>query len=113
MSVTIYYNPRCSTSRATLNLLRERGVEPVVIEYLMTPPTVEELTALLGLLGLSARQILRKKDAKAVGLEATGLEETALIAAMVENPAVIERPIVVANGRAVLGRPPEKVLELL
>jgi len=113
MSVTIYHNPRCSTSRATLSLLRERGVEPVVIKYLITPPTVEELTALLGLLGVPARHVLRKKDAKAAGLDAARLDETALIAAMVKNPAVIERPIVVANGRAALGRPPEKVLELL
>lgn len=93
--------------------MRERGIEPVVIEYLATPPTAEELTALLRLLGLSARQLLRWKEARKAGVDESLPDEVALIAAMTGNPLLIERPIVVAGNRAVLGRPPEKVLELL
>ncbi|MBF0095511.1 MAG: arsenate reductase (glutaredoxin) [Alphaproteobacteria bacterium] len=113
MTVTIYHNPRCSKSRETLELLRNRGVEPTVVEYLQTPPNEAELKKILSLLGLKPRELLRKKEAKEAGLDDPSLDGDRLIAAMVANPAVIERPIVVANGKAALGRPPEKVLELL
>lgn len=115
MSVTIYHNPRCSKSRQTLALLREKGVEPKVVEYLETPPSASELKKILGQLGLSPRELMRRKEAeyKANGLDDDGLGEAELIAAMVAHPKLIERPIVLANGRAALGRPPESVLEIL
>ena len=113
MSLVIYHNPRCSKSRATLALLRERGVEPEVIEYLRTPPSAEELRRLLGLLGMTPRQLLRAKDAAAIGLDTTALDDEALLQTMAANPAAIERPIVVHGERAALGRPPERVLDIL
>ena len=113
VSVTIYHNPRCSKSRATLDLLRGRGIEPHVIEYLKTPPSAEELRRILGMLRLSPRQLLRSAEAKAAGLADASLEDDRLIEAMVANPEVIERPIVVAGGQARIGRPPESVLEIL
>ncbi len=105
---TIYHNPRCSKSRQTLALLGERGIEPDIIEYLETPPSVEELTDILAMLGLGPRDIMRKKEAREAGLD-----DAALIKAMVANPIVIERPIVVNNGKAALGRPPESVADIL
>jgi len=115
MSITIYHNPRCSKSRQTLALLQERGIEPVVIEYLTTPPDATTLKALLGKLKLSARELMRTKEAvyKENGLADPQLSETALIKAMVEHPVLIERPIVVNGNRAALGRPPENVLTIL
>lgn len=111
---TIYHNPRCSKSRQTLELLRERGVEPRIVPYLENPPDKQELRRLLSLLGRSPRELLRKSEEayKARGLDAASLDDEALLQAMVEEPKLIERPIVVADGRAVLGRPPENVLEL-
>ena len=111
----IYHNPRCSKSRQTLELLRERGIEPEVVEYLKTPPGEAELAQVLDQLGIGARELLRTKEPEyqALGLDDPGLDDTALIRAMVEHPKLIERPIVVQGKRAVLGRPPEKVLELL
>lgn len=111
--VTIYHNPRCSKSRETLKLLRERGVEPQVVEYLKTPPSAEELKRLLALMGKRPRDILRAKEAKAAGIDANALDDDALVAAMVANPATIERPIVVAGDKAALGRPPEAALAVL
>jgi arsenate reductase len=111
--VTIYHNPRCSKSRETLKLIEDQGVQPVVVEYLKTPPDVAELTRILALLGKSPRDILRKKEADEAGLDLDSLSDTQLIAAMVAHPAVIERPIVVAGGKAALGRPPESVLAIL
>jgi arsenate reductase (glutaredoxin) len=111
--VTIYHNPRCSKSRATLELLRERGVEPKVIEYLKDPPSEAELFRILGLLRMSSRDLLRSKEAKEAGLDDPELSDQALIAAMVANPIVIQRPILVSGKKARLGRPPEKVLEIL
>ena len=105
---TIYHNPRCSKSRQTLALLDERGIEPDIIEYLVTPPSIEELANILAMLGLGPRDLLRKKDAKEAGLD-----DAALIKAMVANPIVIERPIVINNGKAALGRPPESIAEIL
>lgn len=113
MTVTFYHNPRCSKSRAALDLLRQRGIEPNVVEYLKTPPSAGELRRILGLLGLPPRGLLRAKEARDAGLGDPGLSDDALIAGMVANPIVIERPIVVAGNRARLGRPPEAVLEIV
>ncbi len=113
--VTIYHNPRCSKSRQTLALLKERGIEPVVVEYLKTPPDAGTLRVLLERLGLDARGLMRRREAayKSNGLDDPALDEEALIAAMAANPVLIERPIVTCGGRAVLGRPPESVLGIL
>lgn len=116
MAVTIYHNPRCGKSRQTLALLRDRGIEPIVVEYLKAPPDAATLRQLLDALDLGARGLMRRKEAayKENGLDDTALDENALIAAMVANPILIERPIVVtADGRAALGRPPEAVLGIL
>jgi len=113
--VTIYHNPRCSKSRQTLALLMERNIEPEIILYLETAPTTDELTELLSKLGISARELLRKgEDAyKENNLSDTSLNDATLIQAMHDFPKLIERPIVVANDKAALGRPPEQVLEIL
>jgi arsenate reductase len=113
VTVTIYHNPRCTKSRQTLELLRSRGIEPKIIEYLKTPPTAAELTKLLAMLGLKPRQLLRAKEAREAGIAADTLGEAALIDAMVKHPVVIERPIVVNGGKAALGRPPEAVTSIL
>ena len=113
MPVTMYHNPRCNTSRRTLALLREKGVEPHIIEYLKTPPSAAELKTILGQLKMPASKLVRKKEAAAAGIDPATLPEDALIAAMVANPIVIERPIVVSGGKAALGRPPEAVLRVL
>lgn len=111
--VRIYHNARCSKSRATLALLAGREVE--VINYLDTPPSASELKHLLKLLGMPARKLLRTGEAvyKERGLANPALSDDELIAAMVAHPILIERPIVVANGKAVIGRPPEAVLAIL
>ncbi len=111
--VTIYHNPRCSKSRETLKLLEGRGLAPRVVEYLKTPPTEAELVRILALLGKSPRDLLRRKEAAEAGIDPDALADAALIAAMVAHPAVIERPIVVAEGKAAVGRPPEAVLAIL
>jgi len=113
MPVRIYHNPRCNTSRKTLALLRENGVEPEIVEYLKTPYTAAQLKTLLGQLKMQARALVRPKEAAAAGLDPAKTSEKALIAAMVANPILVERPIVVAGGKAALGRPPEKVLAVL
>lgn len=115
MSVTIYHNPRCSKSRETLALLQEQGIEPVVIEYLQNPPDRNTLKAILTRLGISARQILRTKEEAYLqnGLDNEKLSEDQLITAIMNNPILMERPIVLANGKAAIGRPPENVLEIL
>jgi arsenate reductase len=113
MNVTIYHNPRCSKSRRTLELLKERGIEPAVVAYLETPPDEAELRRILGLLGVGPRAILRPAEAREAGLDDSALSDETLIRAMVAHPAVIERPIVVAGDKAALGRPPEKVLEII
>ena len=111
----IYHNSRCSKSRATLALLEDRGGDVEVINYLDTPPTAAELAVLLKQLGITARELLRTGEAEyqSLGLDDPALDEAALIAAMVAHPKLIERPIVVANGKAALGRPPEAVLAIL
>ncbi len=115
MSVTIYHNPRCSKSRQTLQLLRGAGVEPEIIDYLDNPPTARELDRILGLLGIKPRQLMRRKESayKDAGLDDESLSRGALIDAMVANPILIERPIVVKGDTAVLGRPPDNVLALV
>jgi arsenate reductase len=113
MAVTMYHNPRCNTSRKTLALLREKGVEPVIIEYLKTPPSAPELKKILGQLKMPAAKLVRKKEAAAAGIDPKALSEDALIAAMVKNPIVIERPIVISGAKAALGRPPEAVLSVV
>jgi len=115
MSVTIYHNPRCSKSRQTLALIEEKGVVPTVIEYLKEGPDAEALASVLAKLGKSPRDILRKGEQEYKDLnlaDATKTDED-LIEAMVANPILIERPIVIAGGKAALGRPPEQVLDIL
>ena len=113
MAVTMYHNPRCNTSRKTLALLREKGVEPLIIEYLKTPPSAPELKKILGQLKMPAAKLVRKKEAAAAGIDSKALSEDALIAAMVKNPIVIERPIVISGAKAAVGRPPEAVLSVV
>jgi arsenate reductase (glutaredoxin) len=113
MPVTFYHNPRCNTSRKTLALLREKGVEPQIVEYLKTPYRAAQLKTLLGQLRLPAKALVRKKEAAAAGIDPAKLSEDALIAAMVKNPIIVERPIVVSGNKAALGRPPEAVLKAL
>ena len=113
MPVTMYHNPRCNTSRKTLALLREKGVEPTIIEYLKTPYTTAQLKKLLGQLKMPASKLVRKKEAATAGIDPKALTEEALIAAMVAHPIIVERPIVVSGQKAALGRPPEAVLAVL
>lgn len=115
MAVTIYHNPRCSKSRQTLALLEERGVSPDIVLYLEEPPNAAELKEILAKLGKNPRDIMRTKEApyKALGLDDPGKPDAELIRAMVENPILIERPIVVKGDKATLGRPPEAVLDIL
>lgn len=109
---TIYHNPRCSKSRATLALLTENGHDPHVVEYLTDPPDADTLRAILAALGKGPRDILRAKEAKEHGLDDPTIDDAALIRRMVETPAVIERPIVTLGSKAAVGRPPEAVLAL-
>lgn len=113
--VTIYHNPRCSKSRQTLALLEERGIKPNVVRYLETPPDAHTLKSLLDMLDMDARSLMRRKEApfKELKLADASLSEDQLIAAMVANPVLIERPIVVSGNRAAVGRPPENVLDIL
>jgi arsenate reductase len=116
MSFAIYHNPRCSKSREALALLKARGIEPEVIPYLDRPPDAATLGRLLDLLGLEPRALMRTKEPeyKALGLDAPDLSREQLIAAMVANPKLIERPILVKDGaQAVVGRPLDRVMELL
>ncbi|QEY64519.1 arsenate reductase (glutaredoxin) [Metapseudomonas lalkuanensis] len=113
--LTLYHNPRCSKSRGALELLEARGLAPTIVRYLETPPGADQLRDLLAKLGLTARQLLRtgEDEYKALGLDDTSLSEEQLIAAMTAHPKLIERPILIAGDKAVVGRPPEKVLEIL
>lgn len=115
MTVTIYHNPRCSKSRQTLALLQEKGIEPEIIEYLKTPPSKIRMQEILKMLDMEPRDLMRTKESayKEAGLDDQGLSREQLIAAMIEYPILIERPIVLANGKAAIGRPPESVLEIL
>jgi arsenate reductase len=113
--LTLYHNPRCSKSRGALELLEARGLAPHVVRYLETPPSAAELRELLSKLGIGARALLRsgEDEYRDLGLADASLSDEQLIAAMAAHPKLIERPILVAGKRAVIGRPPEKVLELL
>ncbi len=115
MTAIIYHNPRCSKSRQTLQLLKENDIEPEVVEYLVNPPTVAKLKEIISLLGVEPRSIIRKGEEvyKSSGADNLSLNDSQLIALMVAHPKLIERPIVLANGKAALGRPPEKVLEII
>lgn len=116
MSVQIYHNPRCSKSRQALELLRDKGIEPQIVEYLKTPPDRETLERVLDLLGMEPRQLMRRKETeyKEAGLDNPDLTREQLIDAMLAHPKLIERPIVIKDGkRAALGRPPEHVLDIL
>lgn len=114
-NITIYHNPRCSKSRATLALLDQQGNQVDVVEYLKTPPSAAELEQILDMLGLEARELMRTKEAeyREAGLDNPDLTRAQLIDAMVKYPKLIERPIVIKDGKAALGRPPERVLEIL
>lgn len=114
-NTTIYHNPRCSKSRQTLQLLRDNNIEPTIVLYLDTPLTKAALKKLLQQLNMSPRDIMRKNEPvyKALNLDDKALADSALINAMIENPILIERPIVINGDKAIIGRPPEKVLEIL
>ncbi|EAR21304.1 arsenate reductase (glutaredoxin) [Nitrococcus mobilis] len=115
MAVRIYHNPNCSKSRATLELLRDRGVEPEIIEYLKTPPSEAELEAILTDLGFTPRELMRRNEPeyRDHALDSDSLTREQLIRAMVQHPRLIERPIVVNRGKVAIGRPPEAVLKIL
>jgi arsenate reductase len=112
--ITIWHNPRCSKSRNAVALLEEKGIEAEVVKYLDTPPSKEALVKMLKMLGLSARELMRTKEDiyKELGLKDVDDEEK-LIDAMVNNPKLIERPIVIRDGKAAIGRPIENIIELL
>ena len=110
--VTIYHNPRCSKSRQTMALLRERGIEPEVVEYLAAPPDADTLATLIEKLGITPAELIRDKEHQALGLPETD-DPRELIERMAAHPQIIQRPIVVSGSQARLGRPPEQVLEIL
>ena len=114
-AVLIYHNPRCSKSRATLELLRQHGIEPTIVDYLTTPPDPRTLQHILDLLGMTPRELMRKKESPYADgrLDNPKLSRQELLLAMIKDPILIERPIVLANGKAALGRPPENVLRIL
>ncbi|TBW54449.1 arsenate reductase (glutaredoxin) [Marinobacter halodurans] len=111
----IFHNPRCSKSRQTLALLEEKGIQPEILRYLDTPPTADELAGILKQLGKSPRDLMRKGESeyRELGLDDSSLTDDQLIEAMVAHPKLIERPIVLHDGKAALGRPPESVLDIL
>ena len=113
--VTLYHNPRCSKSRRALELLRGKNVEPEIVEYLVSPPSLSELDAILNMLGIEPRELMRRNESvyKDLALDDESLDRHSLLQAMVEHPILIERPIAVAGGRAALGRPPENVLDII
>ena len=113
-NLTIYHNPKCSKSRETLSLLEGRGIRPRIVEYLKTPPSAAELSAIVARLGIRPESLVRKgEDIYKAKYAGKTLTDAQWIDAMVRDPILIERPIVVAGGRAALGRPPDAVLELL
>ncbi|MBV1877862.1 MAG: arsenate reductase (glutaredoxin) [Pseudomonadales bacterium] len=113
--VTIYHNPKCSKSRQTLALLEEKNITPEIILYLESPPEAKQLIHIIALLGINARGLIRTGEAEytELGLDDDNLAETLLIDAMVNTPKLMQRPIVIANGQARIGRPPEAVLEII
>jgi arsenate reductase len=115
LKVQILHNPRCSKSRATLQLLNDQGIEPEIILYRDNPPSTKQLTKILGQLNMQPRDLIRKgqSEYKEMALNNEQLSDAELIAAMIKTPILIERPIVLANGKAAIGRPPESVLNIL
>ncbi|WP_428623444.1 arsenate reductase (glutaredoxin) [Sedimenticola sp.] len=115
MTVKIYHNPQCSKSRQTLQILQEEGVAAEVIEYLKQPPSREELTQILQALGMRPRDLMRQGEAEyqQAGLDNPDLSDEQLIQAMLDHPRLIERPIVVKDGQVIIGRPPQRVLDIL
>lgn len=113
MTVTIYHNPRCGKSRTTLGLLESKGIAPKVVEYLTIPPSAAELKSILKMLGMTAHELVRRKEAADAGIAPDKLTEDQLLAAMVKQPILIERPIVISGKKAALGRPPENVLAII
>jgi len=113
--VTIYFNPQCSKCRLTLDLLETRGQQPEIVEYLESPPDAATLESILDMLGLEPRDLMRtfEKEYTEAGLDNPDLSRTELIDAMISHPRLIQRPIVVKNGKAAIGRPPEKVIDIL
>ena len=114
-SVRVLHNPRCSKSRKTMEILGDQGVDVEIIDYLKQPPSIEELSDILNLLNMQPRELMRKHEQpyKDLNLENESLSRDALLKAMVETPILIERPIVINGNRAQIGRPPEKILDLL
>jgi len=115
MEISIYHNPRCSKSRQTLELLTKRNIDPVVIEYLKSPPSHQQLDSILRGLEMEPRDLMRTKEAEyqELGLDDESLSRDQLIEAMINTPKLIERPIVVAGDQIAIGRPPEAVLTIL
>ncbi len=115
MNATIYHNPRCSKSRQTLQLLHDKGCEVEIIEYLKNPPELDKIKQILNMLDITPRDLMRKNESayKELQLDDDSLSDQTLIEAMYKNPILIERPIVIANNKAAIGRPPESVLEIL
>jgi arsenate reductase len=113
--VTIYFNPKCSKCRLGIEILEKEGQYAEVIEYLNTPPDARTLEAILDMLGMEPRDLMRKheKEYAGAGLDSPDLSREQLINAMIEHPRLIERPIVIKNGKAIIGRPPEKILDIL
>ena len=113
--LTIYFNPKCSKCRLGLELLEKEGQQAEVIEYLSSPPDAATLEAILDMLGMEPRELMRKREQEysEAELDNPGLSRANLIKAMIEFPRLIERPIVIKNGKAILGRPPEKILDIL
>jgi arsenate reductase len=113
--ISMFHNPRCSKSRQTLQLLKDRGLEPSIIQYINTPPDKQALNDILKLLNMEPRDLMRSKERvyKELGLADPALSRDDLLQAMLQHPVLIERPIVIANGKAALGRPPEIVLKIL
>lgn len=115
MNVVIFHNPRCTKSRQTLQLLQDQGIEPEVVEYLKQPPSKTRLKQILKMLDMKPRELMRRKEKeyKELGLDDESLTQEQLIEAMIQTPKLIERPIVIKDSRAAVGRPPENVLEIL
>ncbi len=114
-NVRIFHNPKCSKCRLTMDILNDKGIETTVVEYLSTPPGVDDLNEVLALLGIEPRELMRKHEApyKENGLDNPELSREQLIQAMVDHPILIERPIIINGNNATIGRPPEKVLDIL
>ena len=114
-AIRIFHNPRCSKCRQSLQLLNEQGIQPDVVEYLKEPPSADEIREILQLLGLEPRQLMRQHEApyKELNLADENLSRETLIQAMIDHPIMIERPIVIHGNKAVIGRPPEKILDIV